>query len=289
MDLVRYRSVADCLEDVGGFLAAREAEHNLPLGILGTLREHPDVYREEPYLAAVRDAEAIALVAIRTPPFSLVLSEAGGDASRLPEALDRLVPDLTAVQRDLPGALGPRPVVGAFVERWVAATGRRPELEVAERIYRLSRVSPPRSPGGRWRLATEADRALLLRWIRDFHAEALPTDAPLPGPEAMIDRWIRREGRIAYLWEAGGRVVSLVAAGSPTPTGVRIGPVYTPPSERGRGYAGALTAAASQDQLDSGRRFCFLFTDLANPTSNRIYQAIGYEPVTDVDQYRFTG
>jgi predicted GNAT family acetyltransferase len=67
---------------------------------------------------------------------------------------------------------------------------------------------------------------------------------------------------------------------------VRIGPVYTPPEARNRGYASALVAAISQAQLDAGRRFCFLFTDLANPTANHIYQAIGYEPVRDVDMWR---
>jgi predicted GNAT family acetyltransferase len=72
-----------------------------------------------------------------------------------------------------------------------------------------------------------------------------------------------------------------------TPHGIRIGPVYTPPQMRGRGYASNLTAAASQDQLDAGRRFRFLFTDLANPTSNKIYRQIGDEPVCDVDQYGF--
>ena len=56
---------------------------------------------------------------------------------------------------------------------------------------------------------------------------------------------------------------------------------------RGRGYASALVAAISQAELDAGRRFCFLFTDQANPTANHIYQAIGYEPVRDVDAYRF--
>jgi predicted GNAT family acetyltransferase len=71
----------------------------------------------------------------------------------------------------------------------------------------------------------------------------------------------------------------------PTPHGIRVGPVYTPPSDRGHGFASAVTAAASQAQLDQGRRFVFLFTDLTNPTSNKIYQAIGYEPVIDIDQW----
>jgi predicted GNAT family acetyltransferase len=91
-----------------------------------------------------------------------------------------------------------------------------------------------------------------------------------------------------YLWEDGDTVVSMVGAGGETPNGIRIGPVYTPPDLRGRGYASSLTAASSADQLARGRRFCFLFTDLANSTSNKIYQAIGYEPVCDVDQVRFS-
>jgi predicted GNAT family acetyltransferase len=84
-----------------------------------------------------------------------------------------------------------------------------------------------------------------------------------------------------------GEPVSLAAARGETPNGIRIGPVYTPPEHRGHGYASAVTAAASQDQLDRGRHFVFLFTDLSNPTSNKIYQAIGYERVCDVDMYRF--
>jgi hypothetical protein len=63
--------------------------------------------------------------------------------------------------------------------------------------------------------------------------------------------------------------------------------VYTPPEARGRGYASNLVAQVAQAQLDAGRRFVFLFTDLANPTANRIYQEIGFEPVIDIDEYVF--
>ena len=76
--------------------------------------------------------------------------------------------------------------------------------------------------------------------------------------------------------------------GGPTPNGIRIGPVYTPPELRGRGYASALTAQVSQLQLDRGKRFCFLYTDLANPTSNAIYRRIGYERVCDSRELAFT-
>jgi hypothetical protein len=161
-------------------------------------------------------------------------------------------------------------------------------IDVAERIFRLERVVPPSRPAaGRWRLALPGDRDLIARWLVAFHDEATPGTPPIDDPLAAADRWIAGVGRVAYVWDDGGGPVSLVGAGGATPNGIRIGPVYTPPERRSRGYATSLTAAATQDQLDRGRRFVFLFTDLANPTSNKIYQSIGYEPVCDVDQWRF--
>lgn len=287
MDVTRHATAVALLEAAGDYLAAREAEHNLPLGILATLRDHPGIYPEPPYLATVWDAGRLALVAVRTPPFGPVLSEPGIPEDRVPLAIDALVADLHAVSPDLPTVVGPRSTVVPFAGQWSIATGRPATLQMAERIYRLSRVIAPRPALGSWRLADQRDRALLLDWVVAFDEEAMPPGSVRGEPGKTVEPWIRRDDRFAYLWEADGRVVSLVVAGARTPNGRRIGPVYTPPGERGRGYAGALTAAASQDQLDRGARFCFLYTDLANPVSNSIYQRIGYEPVSDVDQYRF--
>jgi predicted GNAT family acetyltransferase len=115
--------------------------------------------------------------------------------------------------------------------------------------------------------------------------EALGEDDPAEADD-LVDRWMAGRGRTLHLWE-DGEVVSLAGVGSLTPNGIRIGPVYTPPEARNRGYASSLVAAVSQAELDAGRRFCFLFTDQANPVSNHIYQAIGYRPVRDVEAYRF--
>jgi GNAT superfamily N-acetyltransferase len=287
MDVTRHASAAELIESSGGFLAEREAEHNLPLGIIGTLRDHPDTYPEPAYLATVRDQGRIALVAVRTPPFGIVLSEPGVPEDRIGLAVDALIGDLRAGTSALPTAAGPKSTVGPFARSWSIVTGHPARMQMAERIYRLSRVLAPRPTPGAWRVAGAGDRALLREWLEAFDDEALPRGSPRFENETMVERWVRRDDRFAYLWEVDGRVVSLVAAGARTPSGRRIGPVYTPPGERGRGYASALTAAASQDQLDHGARFCFLFTDLANPTSNSIYQQIGYEPVSDIDQYGF--
>ncbi len=287
MDLTRFDSADALLEAAGGFLAEREAEHNLPLGILTTLRDQPGVYREAPYLGVVREAGDVALVVVHTPPRGLILSEPGVATDRIAAAVLAVVEDLATVSPDLPGASGPKSTVEPFVPAWSSATGRPARLAMAERIYRLSRVVPPPPTPGAWRLADVRDRALLLEWFAAFRDEAMSVKPPAGEAEAMVELWVTRNGRDAYLWEVDGRVVSLVVAGARTPNGRRIGPVYTPPGERRHGYATALTAAASQDQLDRGSRFCFLFTNLANATSNAVYQRIGYRPVTDIDRYAF--
>jgi predicted GNAT family acetyltransferase len=273
--------VDDFLADAGAFLAAREAEHNLTLGILSALRRDPAPYDGPAYLAAVIDHGRVVATALRTPPYNLILSEVDH-----PGALPILVRDLRAER--LPGAVGPPTAVRAFADAWVADAGGSWEVALNERIFRLSRIIPPRAADGAPRLAVSQDRPLLERWLIDFGREALNDD---DGERARLslDDWVRGHSRRFWLWEVGGRPVSIVGAGGDTPNGIRIGPVYTPPADRGHGYASNLTASVSRTVLDEGRRFCFLYTDLANPTSNRIYQAIGYEPVTDALMVAFTG
>jgi len=278
MDVRHYADIESFLAAAGGFLAAREAEHNLIYGIAATLREAPDQYTEAPYLATVVDGTAVVAAAIQTPPFRLVLSEVGD-----PSAVTALAAD--TVDRALPGVLGPVGVVEAFVGARTAAGGAAGAPTMSERIYRLTAVRPPRPVGGTRRLATPADRDLVRSWLDGFMREALGEADPAE-VAGMTDRWIAGRGRTLHLWEDGDPV-SLCGIGGPTPNGIRIGPVYTPPGSRGRGYASALVAALSQAALDAGRRYCFLFTDAANPTSNHIYQEIGYEHVRDVVVYEF--
>jgi predicted GNAT family acetyltransferase len=262
------------------FLSAREAEHNLLFGIVTGVRAGE--YATPPYFAVVRDGARVVAVALRTAPFNLVLSTI--DA---PAAIAVLVDDALALWPDLPGVLGPTEQARRFAELWAARTGRAATVRTAERIFRLEKVVPPRPASGAMRLAEPKDRARIAAWFVEFGAEALRLTQDLARMEAFTDRFIARlGGRAMYLWDDAGPVC-MTGASAVTPHGSRVGPVYTPPQLRGRGYASALVAAVSQAQFDAGRRFCFLFTDLANPTSNKIYQDIGYEPVCDVDEYRF--
>ena len=280
MELRRHGDVGDFLEAAEPFLVAREAEHNLILGVTSNLREAPEDFTGSAYLATVTAGGRIVAAAMQTPPFNIVLSEIDD-----PAAIDHLADDL--VDRDLPGALGPVEHVRAFVDARLARGGSPARLEVSERIFRLTEVRPPPAAPGRLRSAGPADRDLVLGWIDAFMREALEPADPVE-MSAMTDRWLAGRGRTLYLWE-DGEVASLAGIGSPTPHGLRVGPVYTPPARRRRGYASALVAAISEAALDAGWTFCFLFTDLANPTSNHVYQLIGYEPVRDVDVWRFEG
>jgi predicted GNAT family acetyltransferase len=279
LELRPFADVDAFMALAGAFLETREAEHNLIFGIASYVHDQPNAFGEEPpYFAAIVNGERVVAAAMRTPPHNLVLSEIDD-----PAAIDLLVGDRR--HDDLPGVLGPVEHSRAFAERWASSAGRRSRHEISERIFRLQAVIRPTPAPGRLRTATRADHALVAAWIRAFTAEALGQDDPEVS-EAMTRRWIEARGRTLYLWD-DEETVSLCGVGGMTPHGIRIGPVYTPPSARGRGYASNLVAEASQLQLDAGRRFCFLFTDLANPTSNHIYQTIGYEPVRDVDEYRF--
>lgn len=172
------------------------------------------------------------------------------------------------------GIGGPPATVAAVAE----LLGRTVTTRRQERLFRLDELVAPRPTDGSARLAGASDTGLLERWYTDFALEAF---GGLPrGFDAsrMVERGVRSQ---CWIWLAGdGTPVSLAVAHPPVGGVSRIGPVYTPPPFRGHGYGSAVTAQASRTILDAGDIAC-LYTDLANPTSNRIYQQLGYRRVLD--------
>jgi predicted GNAT family acetyltransferase len=276
--LERPPDVTAFIDGAGAFLGAREAENCLMLGIAASIAagDYTDAY-----FAIIRKGADIAGVALRTPPFNILLS-----VPFATEAMPTLVEDLAVVAPDLTGVGAEVSEAEAFAGLWAARMGVTARHHMAERVFRLDQVAPPRSVGGAMREARPGDRPIIASWLRAFALEALGERTDETSAGRVADRWIAARGRRMHLW-IDGRPTSLVGVSGETPHGIRVAPVYTPPELRGRGYASALTAAVSQAQLDAGRRSCFLFTDLANPTSNQIYRSIGYEPVCDVDDLRF--
>ena len=285
MQLTRFADVGAFYARAAAFLLGHEAANNLILGACIRVLDRPETSQPPRYLAVVEDDGAVVAAALFTPPYRPVLA-----LSPLPAAAGLIAQELTIDSPELPGVLGPVAEVRAFVERWTALTGQPGRCTMAERIYELTAVTPPTGVPGRLRRVTPADRDLTVAWRVAFHAEALgEPDSPAARRAAEQDVEARLTDTTSafYLWEDGGRPVSIAGTAGPTPHGIRIGGVYTPPAFRRRGYAGAAVAALSQRLLDEGHRYCFLFTDLSNPTSNHIYQAIGYRPVCDVDEYTF--
>jgi predicted GNAT family acetyltransferase len=260
------------------FLVADEARHNLILGLAGTLRDRPGFYAEH-RLWVVEDGGEVVGAALQTPPFALVLAQ-----PRSPGALRALAEQLHDEGAMLPGAVGSPPEVDDFATAWESLCGVSRISRRRQRIYRVTEVRQPHDVPGRPRAATHDDLPLLVEWVVAFGEEATAT-AALDAEHVVRGRLDDADAGF-LLWDHD-EPVSLAGWGAPTPNGIRVGPVYTPPEHRSRGYASAVTAALSAEQLAAGRQFCFLYTDLANPTSNRIYMNIGYEPVCDAFDFAF--
>ena len=279
MILTHYRSATDFLARARADLERREAANNLMLGIAIRLAEHPDRIKTPPYLATVEREGGLLAAAVMTPPHRVIIY--GESADTVPLRL--IADDLIAGGWTAPGAIGPAAVAHAFSQVWTAVHGGRFRLHTHEQVYELRQVTPPTGVPGALRVATETVFDLVAQWMFAFTQDAR-LDGTVESTREMTS--LRIDDRDMFLWDVG-RPVSMAAKSRRTTHGTAIGPVYTPPEFRRRGYAGALVAALSQQLLDAGWEFCALFTDLANPTSNSVYQKIGYRPVCDFDEYVF--
>ena len=242
------------LEDAGAFLepagpaAARRRGPAQPDPRHRAARsaESPDRYAEKRFWVAVEDGEPVA-AAIQTPPYNLILATPRDDA-----ALAALA---AAIEDELPGVTGTRPEVDAFARLWTDAHGLETRTLRGMGVYALERVQPvPPAPGSS-RPATRDDEALLLDWMIAFGEEVLEeTDPGRTEARAAVEHRLAGHDGGFLLWEDERRAVSVSGWGGPTPNGIRVGPVYTPPELRGRGYATALVAELSQTLLDGGRQ-----------------------------------
>lgn len=188
----------------------------------------------------------------------------------------------------IPGVLAELKTAERFRDLWYEAAGAKPSRFMRQGVFRCSSVTRP-SEAKHLRLATESDRSLLRKWNLAFLQDCgIAHEADTEEiRETIIDRLVETKSR--YLWLApDGAPVSMAGVQGKTPNGIRVSWVYTPPELRGRGYASQVTAAVTQKMFDDGNKLCFLYTDLANPTSNSIYQKIGYERVWESAHFQFT-
>lgn len=262
----RHTDVQAFLARAQGFLVRREAENVLMLGVASSATEAE-------HLLTVDRGSNCVMAALQSGA-NLILSRGQ------PGAVEALVEQLSAGDSSLPGVIGPARTTECFRQNWYARTGHETRLQMHLRVHELTEISPPRRPSGTFRLAAMSDVELLGPWADALNVE-LRSENPSPGELSVRNRI---DVGCMFVWDNGGPV-SMAAWDGPTPHGARINFVYTPPEHRGRGYAAACVADLSQLLLDEGRRFCALFTDLANPVSNRLYARLGYRPICDFDEY----
>lgn len=240
--------------------------------VLGLLASPPATMTAAPTWVSVDSADGPVAVAMRTPPYSLLLALA-------PESAVEVLADALAARHEaLPGVTGPVQCARAFAERWARATGVTVTETTRQGLYELTTVIPPETPApGALRIARADEVELVASWLGQF-----AVDARLPAHEHEVLRRsaaTRVAGGGLFVWEHDGAPVSMASLQGATRHGIRVSFVYTPAEHRGRGYASACVAALSRRALASGKRFCTLYTDLANPTSNAIYQRVGYRRI----------
>ncbi|QYX79139.1 GNAT family N-acetyltransferase [Streptomyces akebiae] len=277
--------VHEFLSRAGEFLRSRPALHTMQLTVTEKHRANgKHTHTETPVFGRLeRDGEVHAGFYQRaaTGPLSLT--------SVTREQADALAARLADLSHPVPGVSADHDASTTFAEAWQRRTGAEPVVTTRLHLYRLGTLTPPDPfPEGRGRLVGEQEREHLIRWCREFCVDV--------GEQYSIDlidagAWAdsRFGDRNYTFWETpDGTPVSMAASTSIVGGMVRVDPVYTPAHLRGRGYAGAVTVEASRAALDAGAKEVVLFTDPGNPTSNALYQRLGYVLLTNFTVYDFS-
>lgn len=282
MRVVRHSSPESFRQVAFPYLLQEEATHNL---ILGMVSRYVDGFPEGAYFSHVEDVSGdVVAVAMTTPPNGAVLATVADEA-----AITLLVQDYADVYETLPSVLGSPEDAKLFAELWSRRSEQPYTLYMQQGIYKLETVIPVENVSGEYRVGTANERELVLEWMLAFAKEALNEDLDREKTLIVLDDKLKNElTNCVRLWWDDGKPVSMIGSTRPTLNGCGMTWVYTPPELRGQGYASALTAAICQELLDSGRKFCFLYTDMSNPTSNKIYQNIGYKLVCHQHSYHFS-
>jgi GNAT superfamily N-acetyltransferase len=276
--VTRARSLDDAAEflRLTDGLTAGDPQLTLFRSVTTRLAVDPDAYPEH-RLWVVEDDGGTVGAALRTPPFHLLLAGAGS-------AMEELVRELRAGGVELPGVNGPREPAERFAAVWLRDGGDA-EVRMRLRLHRLDRLEPVPEVPGTMRPITPDEHELVAGWLAAFAVEV----GLQGGPDALARTLRERASRPLGLvvWDDAGRPVSLAGSDTSVPEWARVGPVYTPPELRRRGYATALVAALTGALLGAGAELCLLYTDEANPTSNAVYRRIGYQPAGEAVELDF--
>ncbi len=281
--MMKITSITDpqqFLDRAQAYLVQEESLNGLMLGIVLRLQLGAGEAEEAPFLLLAEEEGVLSGTAVLTPPHKLILYTHLDDCKPF-------VTTLTAYLHEknvpVPGVLGPEHVSLAFAQAWQNKTGRLWQEGTRQGVYELREVKGDTAVSGQLRMAKGSDIGQITQFIQGYGADqgdAIDTASALTYAQELTKH------KMLYVWE-DQQVVSMAATVRPTPNGMSVNLVYTPPAERQKGYATACVAALSQRLLDDGCQLTTLFTDLANPIPNHIYAQIGYNKVAEFTEYTF--
>lgn len=274
MNLQLYENANDFAQIATPFLEKNEDKFSLFLGVLQRIKEGQ---YENPFMATVEENGKLLALFQMTPPHPLNIIFV--DEERMEECIALSINELIKQSIPIQSIISVKEWVYKFAEKWQEKTGQSVSILMDQGLYRLDQIdaSLEMSPGT-WRYATEDDALLIEKWYSLFEEDTgLPKTAPVEiknRVKAMLD------ANEVFLWENAGQIVSMMKKARPTAHGVTVSLVFTPKEERKKGYARTMVAAGSKELLKE-YQFCVLYTDMLNPTSNKIYQEIGYQKLID--------
>lgn len=273
MELIIYSDSSVFEERVSPLLIRNEDRNSLFLGILGQIQAN----RYEDYFLALAETEdEVVAACLMTPPHALQLVI----FRRLPEIEKEIAGHLQNLGVKVNGIVGEHDTSRLFAKAWTDQTGEQVKVLMDQGLYRIDAVNKGlQKSGGSWRVASNKDAKLLIEWYKLFEEETgIDRRSTQEQATQRIEEFLERKE--VYVWEVDGAVVSCMKKGRPSKNGITVSFVFTPVAYRKKGYARTLVAEVT-DELLLEYDFVMLYTDLANPTSNKIYREIGYEQISN--------
>ncbi|WP_233589634.1 MULTISPECIES: GNAT family N-acetyltransferase [unclassified Exiguobacterium] len=260
-------------ERVMSELLKKEAENSLMIGILENIKR--DLYDTYHQLTVEDDGQLLAIMQVTPPhPLNYVVV----DTSQATSIHAAVIPTLLRLDIPFTEVVSERAHAEAFAAVWQKHTNEQASTFMSQGLYRLDHVDDIDMADGLMRQATRADQPLLEEWYRAFELDSGLEPSTDERMVAVVTAMIENDD--AVIWEVDGTPVSCAKRSRPTTNGVTVSFVYTDPRRRGNGYARSLVAELSRKLL-TDKQFCTLYTDLTNPTSNKIYQEVGYRPIME--------
>ena len=287
MNFKLYTDVYEFYNDTYRVLMRHETQNMIPLGniIIGHEGKDKTDWRDPVnwYMATISDENGILLTAIMTPPHNITLYATDNNIN--PDAINCLIDELK--DREIPGVMTEKTLAEKFTREYITRKGFTSKTTMSQRIYELTEVNPEIIKIGKIRLLNENDMHFFPYWAEAFYAAKIYGKKDMAIPQNAEHYLYRLSAKKLYVLEDNGIPVSMAGFTREMQTAIGVAFVYTPTYYRGKGYATSIVSQISQLALDKGFAKCVLYTDLVNPTSNSIYQKIGYMAICDSLQIKY--